>query len=327
MGGIIEYFYHHNIDFNDEYTLIIDEAHLLLEHISLIEICREFDKVGLITATANDISSLSVFDDYDKINPLADVKYHRTIYLYKLISQMDEQREVIAKQVLDEIKNYDKILIKIEDKNECEKIKECIDNELNKALYNSEKKEVEISSEGKFVNPEDVDIIIATSCIQSGQSLKEKLLSIFIQTPLDTVSRVEQFVGRNRNDDSTAYLYMRQVKVSEDKFTYKIAKNRYKTKLNQLRANAWLSMNQDSWINCLSKIGEVIVEDADEEPDKPTLNINTDDLGKEFNGKRDLYHYFGFKNEKEIPYEYEIRSRFTRIDGKKQRVYKLVKVE
>lgn len=67
-------------------------------------------------------------------------------------------------------------------------------------------KEVEIRNEGKFVNPEDVEITIATSCMQSGQSVKEKLLSIFIQTPLDAVSSVEQFVGRNRNEDSTAYL-------------------------------------------------------------------------------------------------------------------------
>ena len=95
-------------------------------------------------------------------------------------------------------------------------------------MYNSDKKEVEMSDEGKFVSTEDVDIVIATSCIQSGQSLKENLLSLFIQTPLDTVSSVEQFVGRNRNEDSTAYLYMRQVKVPEEKFTYKVAKNRYK---------------------------------------------------------------------------------------------------
>ncbi len=79
-----------------------------------------------MTATANDISCLSVFDEYDKINPLADVKHHRTIYSYKWMS-----REFSAKQVLQEIKNCDKILIKIEDKNECEKIKECIDNEIN----------------------------------------------------------------------------------------------------------------------------------------------------------------------------------------------------
>ena len=240
---------------------------------------------------------------------------------------MEEQRDVIAKQILQEIKVYDKILIKIEDKNECERIKDCITNELKRALYNSEKKEVEISTEGKFVNPEDVDIIIATSTIQAGQSLKEKLLSIFIQTPLDTVSSVEQFVGRNRNEESTAYLYMRQVKVSEDKFTYKIAKNRYKTRLNQLRANAWMSMDSDSWLNCLGKMGDVIVMDEDEDKVKPLINIDENDLSKEFNGKKLLYQHFGFKNEKQIPEEYEIRSRYIRVDGKKQRVYKLEKVE
>ena len=33
LGCIIEHFYHHKIDFNEQYTLLIDEAHLLLEHI------------------------------------------------------------------------------------------------------------------------------------------------------------------------------------------------------------------------------------------------------------------------------------------------------
>ncbi len=125
-------------------------------------------------------------------------------------------------------------------RNECERIKECINNELKKALYNSEKKEEEISDDGKFFSTYDVDIVIATSCIQSGKSLKENQLSIFIQTPLDTVSSVEQFEGRNRNEDSTAFLYIRQVKVPEEKFTYKVAKNMYKTRLNQLRVNVCL---------------------------------------------------------------------------------------
>ena len=125
-------------------------------------------------------------------------------------------------------------------RNECERIKECINNELKKALNNSEKKEEEISDDGKFFSTYDVDIVIATSCIQSGKSLKENQLSIFIQTPLDTVSSVEQFEGRNRNEDSTAFLYIRQVKVPEEKFTYKVAKNMYKTRLNQLRVNACL---------------------------------------------------------------------------------------
>ncbi len=30
------------------------------------------------------------------------------------------------------------------------------------------------------------------------------------------------------------------------------------------------------------------------------LNINTDDLNKEYKGKKELYQYFGIKNEKEI---------------------------
>ena len=50
-------------------------------------------------------------------------------------------------------------------------------------------------------------------------------------------------------------------------------------------------------------------------------------MGKEFNCKKELYQYFGIKNEKVILYDLEIRSRFTRIDGKKQRVYKLEKIE
>ena len=120
---------------------------------------------------------------------------------------------------------------------------------------------------------------------------------------------------------------MRQAKVPEDKFTFKIAKNKYKTRLNQLRANAWLSMDKDSWIKCMSKMGEVIVNEEENEIKKDTIIINEEDLTKEFTGKKQLYQYFGFKNEKELPEGYEIRSKFKRENGKLQRMYSLVKVE
>ena len=55
----------------------------------------------------------------------------------------------------------------MEDNADCEKLKEWIDNDLHKALYNSEEKEGKISYECKFINLEDIDIIITTSCIQS----------------------------------------------------------------------------------------------------------------------------------------------------------------
>lgn len=68
----------------------------MLENISLIETCREFDKVGLITATASDIICLSVFKDYIKINPQVEDKRNRTIYIHKLKNNMEEQREIIS---------------------------------------------------------------------------------------------------------------------------------------------------------------------------------------------------------------------------------------
>ena len=87
-------------------------------------------------------------------------------------------------------------------------------------------------------------------------------------------------------------------------------------------------MDKDSWIRCMSKIGEVIVDEKQEdEIKKDTVMIKEDDLNKEFAGKKQLYQHFGFKKEKEVPEEYEIRSKYIREKGKKQRVYSLVKVE
>ena len=38
-----------------DYFLVIDEAHLLLQHIGVIEITKEFDRVALICAPADNI--------------------------------------------------------------------------------------------------------------------------------------------------------------------------------------------------------------------------------------------------------------------------------
>ena len=380
LGGIIESFYHKELQKSDpkgpakrdknnelieymelslieQYTLVIDEAHLLLENISLIEMCREFNNVALVSATISDISCLSVFKDFVRITPLTSKKYDRKIYVHKLKPTMDEQREIITKQVVTESKKYDKILIKVEDKNECDKLKKAIDDEFKKALYYSDKKEVEISDSGKFINPEDVDIIIATSCIQAGQSLKENLLQIFIQTPLDTISSVHQFIGRNRNTQSEAHLYLRCLTVPEDKFSSKISNNRYKTRLNQLRVNAWLKMDAESWKNSLSSMGEVILDselkrlkepkDLGSEPTKSGRTeteqnttaelevsgssgepqtgelFNGKDLNKEFRGKKKLYEYYNMKL-KDIPSGYSIKVRVINEKGIRTRVYRLV---
>lgn len=350
-----------HLKITEEYTLLIDEAHLLLENNSLIEMCREFDNVGLISATIKDISCFSVFRDYKILKPLTSKVYERNIYIHKLEPTNEQQRKKINENINESwSKSYDKILIKIEDKKECDKLKEELNKELEapgstnqeivKALYYSDKKEVEINDDGKFESKNNPKIIIATSCIQAGQSITEQnMLSVFIQTQLDSVSSVQQFIGRNRNEKSDVHLYLRLTKDNKNAFISKFKKlgNRYKTRLYQLQLNAWMSMNTESWKKYLNQMGNVIIdkellEDVKIEPNtvgsseettqtnemnnKNKFNPSDKDLQKEFRGKKLLYKYFKIKSLNYIPKDYTIKTKVLNEKGKRTRVYRLVKV-
>ncbi len=86
-------------------------------------------------------------------------------------------------------------------------------------------------------------------------------------------------------------------------------------------------------VKCMSKMGEVIVNEIqtslpklglrEEEIKIDTVMIKEDDINRGFSGKKQLYQHHGFKNEKDIPNEYEISSRFNREKGKMQRIYSL----
>ena len=75
---------------------MVDEAHLLLQHINLIDITKEFDKVTLISATADNINHLSYFRDYIIVNQYIYEKYNRKIYINKLIADTAEQSAAIV---------------------------------------------------------------------------------------------------------------------------------------------------------------------------------------------------------------------------------------
>ena len=124
-----------------------------------------------------------------------------------MISNVDEQRADIIKLIDTKRMNYDKILLKIEDKKECKIMKELLKDKYKVALYTGDIKEVKLNEDSLF--EEDVDFIISTSFIQNGQSNKENILSIFVQTYIDAVSSIKQFLGRNRNRDSDVILYVR----------------------------------------------------------------------------------------------------------------------
>ena len=237
LGDLLEEYYeqHKRLD----YFLVIDEAHLLLQHIGLIEITKEFDKVALISATADDIKHFACFKDYIIVNPYIKEKYNRYIYVNKLMTDADEQRDAIVNLIDRKRMYYDKILVKIEDKKECKKLRELLKDKYKVALYTGDDKEVKLNEDGLFET--NVDVIISTSSIQNGQSIKENILSIFVQTYIDTVSSVKQFLGRNRNRDSNVVVYVRYGK-HMNKRNYSIPNNRYERYLNKLRNNAWNEM-------------------------------------------------------------------------------------
>ena len=189
---------------------------MLLNNISLIEIIRDFVNVGLISATINDISSLSIFKDFHIIKPDVSTQYERDLFIHKLNQDDEKARKDVIDLIHRERANFDKVLIKIEDKKEGQLMKEALKDCFNVALYNGNTKEIEINDKGKIYDKKDdnktIDVIISTSTIQSGQSLNENILQIFIQTPIDTISSVEQFIGRNRLYNSTSHLFMRLIK-------------------------------------------------------------------------------------------------------------------
>ena len=64
-----------------DYFLVIDEAHMLLQHIGSFEITKEFDRVAITSATADDIKHFACFNE----------RYNQNIVANKLISNVDEQ--------------------------------------------------------------------------------------------------------------------------------------------------------------------------------------------------------------------------------------------
>ena len=110
----------------------------------MIEITKEFDKVALISATAEDIKHFACFRDYLIVNPCIDEKYNRNIYVNKLIPDVDEQRAEIVNLIYTKRMKYDKVLVKIEDTKECKILKELLKDRCKVALYTGDEKEAKI---------------------------------------------------------------------------------------------------------------------------------------------------------------------------------------
>lgn len=93
MAFLIEDYYEKEQCF--DYFILIDEEPLLLQYISLIELTKEFDKVALISVTADDIMHFACFKKYIIVNLFFYEKFNRNIYVNKLIQNETEQRSEI----------------------------------------------------------------------------------------------------------------------------------------------------------------------------------------------------------------------------------------
>lgn len=358
LGTLMEEYYakHERLDYN----LVIDEAHLLLQYISLIEITKEFDNVALITATPEDIINFACFDKYVLIKTENDVRYKRNIKLHPLKYEFDKVMEDVN-DLVDEAMNenkYDRIIVKIEDKNKCKLMHERL-SKYKTALYTADVKEIELNSEGIFVDKStktksDIDIVVCTSSIQSGQSIKENVLMIFVQTPNDSLSSVKQYIGRNRNKVSDSHLFVKFVK---SKTNYKISDNRYKTHYNKLKTMASDTDIRD-WFNELRGYGNINIyrekkqdedddieeltsdtrEEINDKVDIPLIKSIKDEVkdkiddevkdkvddDKEFYTKKELYKHYNITAQT-IPKGFKIDLKYRRENKIKKRIYKLVK--
>ena len=82
-------------------------------------------------------------------------------------------------------------------------MRDCLKDRYKVALCTDDK-EIELNKDGLF--DKNIDVVTSTSSIQNRQSIKENILSIFVQTYIDIL---KQFLGRNQNRDSDVLLYVR----------------------------------------------------------------------------------------------------------------------
>lgn len=90
---------------------------MLLQQICLTEITKEFDKIALISGTADDTKLFACFKDCIIVNLYTiKEKHDRYIYVNKLMTNADKKHATIVNLIDRKRIYYDKILIKIKDK-------------------------------------------------------------------------------------------------------------------------------------------------------------------------------------------------------------------
>lgn len=227
----------------------IDECHFLIDYNKLMDTQHlineirdnKFKQIIGITATPLGLSELLNLKEI-RLQIFPQYKRNITLNTMKNMSLSNMLGTVLKLH-----KDKGKLVILYNNTSWANKLaKELKLKNINVKLFNSKQKDISIIDE-KF--NEDFDIIICTTALTTGVSLRDKFYSVYIPQSFDSVNTIIQFFSRNRNNISDGCIlkkkyanYIMKNIIEKNKFADKTLVNScsveiIKDKLSKLNMN------------------------------------------------------------------------------------------
>lgn len=252
-----------------DYDIYIDECHLIIEYSTLLD-CenlvkdirnKKFKQIICITATPLKLDNLLLL-------PIIKLEVYPINKKYITLHQM---KDYSLSSLVGNIKYlwelHGKLVVFYNNTGIADKISQEL-NALNikTKLYNSKTKEINIIDE-HFT--ENFDILLCTSSLVSGVSIKDDYYSVYIHQSFDSINTIPQFFSRNRNTISKGCIIKRfySYKQEDD-----IQENNYygKTKINNTLLNTYYkylnklntSLNKYSLSEFINEYNDYIISES-----------------------------------------------------------------
>lgn len=196
---------------NEDVNIILDEAHKLINignEKSVLKAIQEkkLKNYKLITATPTVLEASLPFVARYVLRFEKEKRFNRKIEVYDVLEHNLQRQENKAVFILNKFKQLNKkIVVHYNNKTTAGEIKLILESKgLRVRIYNANSKQVQIVNEYiKTLDSSEWDVLICTSSLCEGVSFYDDVYSLFIVTPQDQLDNVPQFLGRNRNTDTT----------------------------------------------------------------------------------------------------------------------------
>ena len=231
------------------YKVYLDEIHFLIEYNELMDTNKlineiknnKFKQIIGITATPLGLPELLNLKEI-RLQIFPQYKRNITLNIMKNMSLSN-----ILGTILKLYQDNGKLLILYNNTSWANKLsKELALKNINVKLFNSKQKDILIVNE-KF--SENYDIIICTTALTTGVSIRDEFYSVYIPQSFDTINTIPQFFSRNRNIEINGCIlkkkyadYITKIDLKESEFADKTLINKcsveiLKDKLTKLNMN------------------------------------------------------------------------------------------